>query len=88
MASLELQRGDRVALVVGSKAYRGVVDYDTHRELGSEWFIKLEVVEKDEPTEVQIHQIAPPEFGTCATAGHSGDNHFRQLDCTEFIKAE
>ncbi len=87
MASLELQIGDRVALVVGSKAYRGVVDYDQNRPQGAEFFVKLEVVEKDEPTEVQIHKISQPEIGTCATPMHSGDNHPRQADCTEFIKA-
>jgi len=88
MASLELQIGDRVALIADNKVYRGVVDYDPNRAPGTEWLLKLEVVEKGEPTEVRIHKIAPPEIGTCATPLHSGDNHPRQADCTEFIKAE
>ena len=88
MASLELVIGDRVALVADNKVFRGVVDYDPNRPAGAEFFLKLEVVEKGEPTEVQIHKIAQPEIGTCATPMHSGDNHPRQADCTEFIKAE
>lgn len=82
---LELVIGDRVALVAGNKTYRGVVDFDRDRAPGSEWFIKLEVVEKGEPNEVQIHKIAAPEIGTCATPMHNGDNHPRQADCIGFI---
>jgi hypothetical protein len=88
MATFELVIGDRVALVAGNKVYRGVVDNDPNRAPGSEWFLKLEIVEKGEPTEVQFHKIAQPEIGTCATGGHSGDNHPRQADCINFIKAE
>jgi len=62
--ALELVIGDRIALVAGNKTYRGVVDFDQTRAPGSEWFIKLEVVEKGEPNEVQIHKIEKPEQPT------------------------
>jgi hypothetical protein len=60
MATLELVIGDRVALVKGDKAYRGVVDYDESRAPGAQWFVRLETVEQGEPTEVQIHVLKEP----------------------------
>lgn len=84
--SLQLVIGDRVALVAGNKVYRGIVDCDQNRVLDAQWFIKLEVVEPGEPTEVQIYQIAQPEIGVCATPLHSGDNHPRQSNWCGFHK--
>jgi hypothetical protein len=60
MPTLELVLGDRVALIAGNKAYRGVVDFDENRGAGSQWYIKLEVVEKGEPSEVQILRLNEP----------------------------
>lgn len=61
MAELNLVIGSRVALVVGTKAYRGTVDHDPERAPGSQWFVKLDVVEEGEPKEVQIHEIDQPK---------------------------
>jgi len=61
---LQLEIGDRVALVKGDKAYRGVVDCDTSRAPGAEWFIKLETVEQGDPKEIQIHVIKPETSGS------------------------
>jgi len=60
MATLELVIGDRVALVVGDKAHRGIVDFDQDRAPGAQWFIRLEAVEQGEPKEIQVHILKEP----------------------------
>jgi len=54
LTELSLRFGEQVSLVVGNKAYRGVLMVD-ESSLPVRWFIKLSNVEPGEPDEVVIH---------------------------------
>ncbi len=54
MTSLTLRFGEQVSLLIGNKAYRGVLMVDESTD-PVRWFVKLSNAEPNEPDEVVIH---------------------------------